>query len=47
MVAIMRRLWDGFVEFFGSLIGVPSVLKRPLHDFTDRSPTIDELRGKW
>jgi hypothetical protein len=44
---MLKKLFDGVVEFFGSLLGVPSVLKRPIHDFTGRAPTIDELRGKW
>lgn len=42
-----KRVWNGVVEFFGSLLGVPAVIDRPVPSVRQpqREPLIDFLRG--
>ena len=41
----MKKIVDGVVWFFGSLLAIPSVMSQPMHDLTGREATVEDFRG--
>jgi hypothetical protein len=37
----MKKILDRIILFFGSLLAIPSVMNRPMHDIEDREVTVD------
>jgi hypothetical protein len=43
---MVKKIVEALVEFFGSLLGVPSVINRPLHQsqFTPKQKALDAFQ---
>src|SRR5665213_592054 len=44
--AMLRYVVGCLVEFFGSLLGIPSIVDRPRHDFKGKMPTMDDFNSR-
>jgi hypothetical protein len=41
----MKRTVDGVVTFLVSLLAIPSVMNKPMHDIENREITVEDMRG--